>query len=237
MNRQSWTRRRASGPTDAGSDLGGTDANGPESEANGPEKALSRRKIFKRAVFVGAVGAAGGSVLAEAFAGPASAASATTVEQGAVAPTVISLIDAATIALDASLGNDFRVTLGGNHIVGTPSNQTDGQQIVLQVTQGTGGPYTITWGSGYEFSSSLPQPTLSTTAGQTDVLGFVYNAGIGSWLLTTFVKGFTSTTSTPTPTPTPTVTPTPTPTATTSPTGGYRLFPNQWTLHCRRRLR
>jgi hypothetical protein len=48
---------------------------------------------------------AGRSVLTQAFASPASAAEqATTVEPGAVAPAVVALADAATIAVDASLG-------------------------------------------------------------------------------------------------------------------------------------
>jgi hypothetical protein len=38
--------------------------------------------------------------------------------------------------------------------------------------------------------AGLPQPTLSTTAGQTDLLGFVYNARKGTWLLAAFVNGF-----------------------------------------------
>jgi hypothetical protein len=45
-------------------------------------------------------------------------------------------------------------------------------------------------GSNYEFSAGLPQPTLSTAAGQTDLLGFIYNARKGSWLLAAFVNGF-----------------------------------------------
>src|SRR6266436_2711166 len=121
MSRRSWGRGRAPGPTEAGSDPGRTD--GDE-----PDKALSRRKIFKRAAVVTAAGA----VLGEAFASRASAAPATTVEQGAVAPTVVALTDAATIAVNASLGNDFRVTLGGNRTMGTPSNPADGEQIVFQ---------------------------------------------------------------------------------------------------------
>ena len=36
----------------------------------------------------------------------------------------------------------------------------------------------------------LPQPTLGTTAGQTDLLGFIYNARKGTWLLAAFVNGF-----------------------------------------------
>jgi hypothetical protein len=152
-------------------------------------EALSRRKIFKRAVGVAAVGAAGGSVLG--IASPASAAEqSTTVEPGAVAPAVVSLTDAPSITVDASLGNDFRVTIAGDRTMVNPSNPTNGQQIVFQITQGAGGSYTITWGSGYAFSAGLPQPTLSTQQGKTDLLFFVYNATAGNWLLTAFVNGF-----------------------------------------------
>ena len=107
-----------------------------------------------------------------------------------MAPAVISLTDAATIAVDASQGNDFRVTLGGNRAMGNPANPSNGQQIIFQITQGSAGSSAITWGSGYEFSTGLPQPTLSTTAGQTDLLGFIYNAAKGKWLLAAFVNGF-----------------------------------------------
>ena len=160
----------------------------------GSSLALSRRKIVRNVIGVAAVGAAGGSVLTQAFASPASAAEqATTVEPGAVAPAVIALADAATIAVDASLGNDFRVTIAGNRTMGIPANPTDGQKITFQVTQGTGAPFTLSWSSGYEFAAGLAQPTLSTTAGQTDLLGFIYNANKGKWLLVAVVTGFAST--------------------------------------------
>ena len=71
-----------------------------------------------------------------------------------------------------------------------PSNPAPGQQIIFQVTQGSGGPYTITWDSDYEFSGGLPEPVLSATAGQTDLLGFIYNAARARWLLAAFVNGF-----------------------------------------------
>jgi hypothetical protein len=186
MDRQSSTRQRAQG-------LG---------------QVLSRRNIFKGAAGVAAVGA-GGAVLTDATASPAlAAAQATAVEPGAVAPAVVSLADAATIAVDASLGNDFRVTIAGNRTVGTPANPADGQKITFQVTQSAGGSFTLSWSSGYEFSAGLPQPTLSTTAGQTDLLGFIYNATKGKWLLAAFVSGFSS------------------PPPVTQPTGTYRLFPS-----------
>ena len=184
MDRQSSTRQRAQG-------LG---------------EVVSRRKIFKSAIGVAAVGA-GGVVLTDSAASPARAATlATTTESGALAPAVVNLTDAATIAVDASLGNDFRVTIAGNRAMGNPTNPTDGQKIIFQVTQGSGGSFTLTWGSNYEFSAGLPQPTLSTTAGDTDLLCFIYNATKGKWLLAAFLAGFTTTTVTP-------------------PAGTYRLFP------------
>ena len=154
--------------------------------AQGSGRVLSRRNIVK-----GAAVGAGGVVLTAATASRASAAvQATTVESGALAPAVVGLTDAATIAVNASLGNDFRVTIAGNRTMGNPTNPSDGQQIIFQVTQGSGGSFTLTWGSSYEFSTGLPQPTLSTAAGQTDLLGFVYNAAKSTWLLAAFVNGF-----------------------------------------------
>ena len=172
----------------------------------GTNLALSRRKIFRNAVGVAAAGAAG-SMLTGAISAPASAAEqATTVEPGAVAPAVVALADAATITVDASAGNDFRLTIAGDRTMGNPANPADGQKIAFQVTQGTGGSFTLAWGSGYEFSAGLPQPTLSTTAGNTDLLGFIYNAAKGKWLLAAAIIGFSTTVVTP-------------------PKGTYRLFP------------
>jgi hypothetical protein len=187
----------------------------------GSGQAVSRRRmIFKGAIGVAAAGA-GGAVLTAATASPASAAAAgTTVESGALAPAVVSLTDAATITVDASAGNDFRVTIGGNRTMGNPANPADGQKITFQVTQGSGGSFTLAWGSAYEFSSGLPQPTLSTTAGLTDLLCFIYNAAKGMWLLAAFAPGFTTPAGGPTSPP-----PTSPPPTSPPPTMTYRLFP------------
>jgi hypothetical protein len=178
--------RQSTFPGMAGSASTGTDAGGTGFKTR-PQR-ISRRKIFWQAVGAASI-AAGGSVLTEAFTSPASAA-ATTTEPGAVAPAVVSLTDAPTIAVDASLGNDFRVTIAGNRTMGNPANPADGQQIIFQITQGSAGAASITWSSGYEFSEGLPQPTLSTKAGQTDLLGFTYSAGKSTWLLSAYVNGF-----------------------------------------------
>lgn len=127
---------------------------------------------------------------ARAADGHAAAAATTTVETAPLAPAVVLLTDAPTIAVDASAGNDFRVTLGDSRTMSGPANPTAGQQIVFQITQGTAGSASITWDTVYEFSSGLPEPALSTSPGQTDVLGFVYNAVREKWLLAAFVNGF-----------------------------------------------
>jgi hypothetical protein len=166
--------------------------------------------MFRGVVGVTAVGVTGAAVLTETVGSPARAQGlATTVQQGALAPSVVNLADAATIAVDASLGNDFRVTIAGDRTMGIPSNPTDGQKITFQVTQGGSGSSTVSWNSGgYEFSAGLPQPTLSTTAGQTDLLGFIYNASKSKWLLAAFVSGFAS------------------PPPQTGGSGTFRLFPS-----------
>lgn len=149
---------------------------------------LSRRKTVQSTLAVAAAGAVGGTVLSQAIGAPATAG--TTTEPGALAPAVVALADAATIAVDASAGNDFRATIAASRTMGNPANPADGQQIIFQITQGGTGSCAITWGSSYEFPAGLPQPVLSTAAGQTDLLGFVYNAARGTWLLAAFVNGF-----------------------------------------------
>jgi hypothetical protein len=150
--------------------------------------AVERRRILGTALGVASAGIVGGSVLAEIFETPAAAT--TTIQQGALTPAVVALTDAPSIAVNASLGNDFRVTINGNRTMGNPSNPVNGQQILFQITQGVGGSFTITWGSAYDFSALLPRPVLSTTAGETDLLGFIYNAAMSSWLLAAYLNGF-----------------------------------------------
>jgi hypothetical protein len=152
----------------------------------GSNPILSRRKIFG----VAAAGAGGVVLTATTASRAAAAAQATTTESGAIAPAVVNLTDAATITVDASLGNDFRVTIAGNRTMGNPANPTNGEQIIFQVTQGSGGSFTLSWGTSYEFSAEWPQPTLSTAPGLTDLLGFIYNSAKGTWLLAAFVNGF-----------------------------------------------
>lgn len=134
--------------------------------------------------------AAGFTVVQVITAGWLGRVATTNQANGVLAPTVAALTDAATITVDASLGNSFTVTLGGNRTLGNPANPVDGQQINLAVTQDATGSRTLAYGTAYAFSTSLPSPTLSTGAGATDYLAFIYSAIASKWRLTSFVSGF-----------------------------------------------
>jgi hypothetical protein len=100
---------------------------------------------------------------------------------------LVTLTDAPTIAVDASAGSVFVCTLGGDRTLGTPSNPTPGQPILFEFIQGTGGGFTLGFSAAYAFPASIPQPTLSSTAGQRDFLQFVYDGLAGLWQCTGWV--------------------------------------------------
>jgi hypothetical protein len=185
---------------------------------------VSRRRAFGRIAGIAVVSAAGGAVASDLAATPANAA--TTVDTGGTAPAVVMLTDGGEIAVDASRGNDFRVTIAGNRSFANPANAADGQKIVFQITQGGQGSNTVTFASAYQFSAGLPQPALSTAVGYTDLLGFIYNASKGAWLFVAYVLGFAAPAGGATPTPTATATATPSPTTSSAGAGPYRLFPS-----------
>lgn len=113
----------------------------------------------------------------------------TYITQAQVAPAVVTLAYSSTISIDATTGNDFRVTLQGNPTINAPSGGVEGQRITLHVAQDTTGSRTVTWGSGYLWGAA-GKPTLSTTAQLVDVIGFIYNVSAGGWLCVGAALGF-----------------------------------------------
>lgn len=108
-------------------------------------------------------------------------------------PPPVNLVDAPTIATDASLSDSFRVTIVANRILGVPTNPTDGQMIIWEITQGVGGSHTITLAGGaggFKFGTDLTSITLSTGAGVTDVLGARYNLPKNQMEVLAFMRGF-----------------------------------------------
>ena len=109
---------------------------------------------------------------------------------GQVSPAVVALTFGSNIAVVASEGNDFRVTLTSSAAtIENPSSPTDGQQIKFQITQDATGSRTVTWGAIYDFGTA-GAPALSTAANATDIIGFVYNAAKSKWMCLGSALGF-----------------------------------------------
>jgi hypothetical protein len=97
---------------------------------------------------------------------------------------VVTLTDAATVAVDASLGEVFRLSLGGNRTMGAPTNPEDGQEIELEVTNV--GTNTLAWNAAFLFTAGSA-PTITASAGKTDIIGFRYRSSDSKWL-NTYIK-------------------------------------------------
>jgi hypothetical protein len=81
----------------------------------------------------------------------------------------VTLTDAATIAVDMSTFINAVVTLGGNRAMGNPTNEKPGQTGVIRIVQDGTGSRALTFGTDWEFAGGTV-PTLTTTAGATDLL-------------------------------------------------------------------
>ena len=102
----------------------------------------------------------------------------------------VALTDAATIDTDASLGNVFTVTLGGNRTLGAPTNPTNGQKILYQIKQDGTGSRTLAYNAIFRFGTDVTSPTLTTTASKTDYLGFIYSSADTKWDCLAVAKGY-----------------------------------------------
>ena len=113
---------------------------------------------------------------------------------GAFISAVFGLTDAATIATDASKGNHFTVTLGGNRTLGAPTNPTNGQRCTWEIIQpGSGGPYTLsldTGTGGFAYGTDITGITLTTTASKADFITAIYNSTANKWRVVGFVRGY-----------------------------------------------
>jgi hypothetical protein len=107
---------------------------------------------------------------------------------------VVTLTDGPNISLDASLGNHFRVTLGGNRTLNAPTNAVDGQKITIEVIQDNTGSRTLTLATGssgaFIFGTDITNITLSTAANKRDIIGCIYSSSLDRWMVVSFVKGF-----------------------------------------------
>lgn len=109
---------------------------------------------------------------------------------GAVIPSVVALTDASTIAVNAALGNQFTVTLGGNRTLGNPTGAVNGQLLLFALRQDGSGSRTITLDTKFRLGADITSITLSTGANKTDYLGVRYHASDDTFDVISFVGGF-----------------------------------------------
>lgn len=88
---------------------------------------------------------------------------------------------AATITPDASTGDQFYVSAPGDVVVAAPTNPTDGQRLMVEVYS-SGGARTATI-SGTTTNAAGATLPLSIGSGKVGLLGFVYSARVGHWVL------------------------------------------------------
>ena len=100
---------------------------------------------------------------------------------------ITTLTDAASIAVDFALGNNFLVTIGGNRTLAAPTNAVAGQTGQIYVIQDSTGSRTLSYNSVYQFVSGAA-PTLSTGAADVDIL--VYSTRSASTIDAALLKNF-----------------------------------------------
>lgn len=106
--------------------------------------------------------------------------------------TVVTLTDGATVALDASLGNVFKLTAAGNRTISAPTNAVDGQVIhIYHAASGANRTLTLTTGSAgaFRFGTDITGLT-ATTSGLTDWISCVYDSVDSRWDVVGYRKGY-----------------------------------------------
>lgn len=101
------------------------------------------------------------------------------------------LVDAAPVATDASLSNHFRVTIAADRSLGAPTNPTDGQRAIWEVTA-SGGARTltpVTTAGGFAYGSDITALS-AIVSGKTDYIGAIYHSGADRWRIIAYVKGY-----------------------------------------------
>lgn len=106
-------------------------------------------------------------------------------------PLVVTLVDGATPALDASLGETFKLTAAGNRTIAVPSNPTDGQEITIEHVA-SGGARTLalnTGTGGFAFGTDITALS-ATGSGLTDFIRAKYSSTANKWRVLAYIKGF-----------------------------------------------
>lgn len=105
------------------------------------------------------------------------------------AAALVSLTDAATVAVDMGAGINFTVTLGGNRTLGLPTNLKQGQTGIIYVVQDGTGSRTLAYNAAYKWAGGVAG-VLSTAAGKVDRLTYFVRTATGGseWIELSLTK-------------------------------------------------
>lgn len=95
---------------------------------------------------------------------------------------------AASVTADFSRADTVKLTLGGDATI-TLNGAVDKQKCILELKQDDTGGRTVTL-AGHRFGSDLTSITLSTGAGLTDKIGFIYDAATGNYDVVAVMHGY-----------------------------------------------
>lgn len=100
--------------------------------------------------------------------------------------TPVALTSGSTVSTDASLSNNFTLTLGTNATLANPTNLVAGHVYNWVITQDATGGRTLAYGALFKWPGGTA-PVLSTAAGAVDLISAIYD---GTRLVANFNKGY-----------------------------------------------
>jgi hypothetical protein len=96
-----------------------------------------------------------------------------------------------TIATNAALGNNFRVTaLTANVTLSNPTNPTDGQAVSWEVIQNASAAKTLAFGGAFGFGAEITACTISVGLSSHSFITAIYNSTAAKWYVRGCITGY-----------------------------------------------
>lgn len=108
--------------------------------------------------------------------------------------TAVELADGAGSVIDASTGNIFYMTATADRTLGTTTNPTNGQKIIIKfVASGAARTLTLPVATTGDFAFGTDVTAITqTVSGKTDYIGCVYDSTNGRWHVVAYSKGYST---------------------------------------------